>query len=291
MRLYRAILATLTLAAPPALADTSRTIAAVNAPLAYIASVLGGAQVDVIYPLPPDVDPAYWSPSPEEVQAYQQADLILLNGAGYAGWVESALLPRARLVDTTAAVQALLIPAETETVAHKHGPEGEHAHDGAYAFTTWLDPQIAEAQIAAAAGAISARWPDMAPQIEQRTADLRAEIAAMDAALSRFFSKVSERQIFASHPIYQYLDYAYPGDITALHWEPDTDPGEQEWSAFELAIDADRHPIMLWEDFATAGTQQRLEGLGVEIIVLNPMANAETWDGLFLRLADQVAGK
>ena len=59
--------------------------------------------IEVVFPAPADVDPAYWSPGGEIVADYQQADLILLNGAGYAGWVSRASLPRAAKVDTGAA--------------------------------------------------------------------------------------------------------------------------------------------------------------------------------------------
>jgi zinc transport system substrate-binding protein len=71
------------------------SIATVNAPLAYFARVLGDPEIEVIYAIPEDVDPAYWSPTPDEVLMYRQADLILMNGAGYAAWVKTEVLPRA----------------------------------------------------------------------------------------------------------------------------------------------------------------------------------------------------
>ena len=62
----------------------------VNEPLRTFAERIGGASVRVVFPAPPGVDPAFWSPDPETVAAYQQADVILLNGAGYARWVARA---------------------------------------------------------------------------------------------------------------------------------------------------------------------------------------------------------
>ena len=62
----------------------------VNYPLAYFAERILAGTGAVSFPAPSDVDPAYWSPSPDVIAAYQEADLILLNGAGYAGWVASA---------------------------------------------------------------------------------------------------------------------------------------------------------------------------------------------------------
>jgi zinc transport system substrate-binding protein len=84
----------------------------VNYPLAYFAERILGDAGRVSFPAPADIDPAYWSPEPAVISEYQQADLIILNGAGYAGWVANATLPSSRLVDTTAAVSDRLIPIE-----------------------------------------------------------------------------------------------------------------------------------------------------------------------------------
>ena len=48
-------------------------------------------------PIPQDVDPAFWNPDVQAILAYQQADLILLNGAGYAKWVPQTTLSRSRI--------------------------------------------------------------------------------------------------------------------------------------------------------------------------------------------------
>ena len=113
----------------------------VNYPLQYFAERIGGDRVEVHFPAPADVDPAFWSPDAETIAAYQQADVILLNGAGYADWVTRAALPDSVLVDTSAAFADRLVPVE-KAVTHSHGPEGEHVH-GEVAFTTWLDPTLA----------------------------------------------------------------------------------------------------------------------------------------------------
>ena len=127
----------------PVAEETTDTLViyTVNYPLAYFAETIGGDLVEVVFPAPADQDPAYWSPDADTIAAYQAADLILLNGAGYAKWVDRATLPSSRLVDTGAAFADRLIEMESVTT-HSHGPEGEHEHGG-WAFTTWLDPMLA----------------------------------------------------------------------------------------------------------------------------------------------------
>jgi len=269
-------------------ARDTRTVAAVNAPLAHMAQMLGGDAVEVVFPVPPDVDPAYWNPQPDDILRFQQSDLILLNGAGYAGWIENQVLPRARLVDTTAAIRDRFVPSGAAEAVHKHGPEGEHSHGGGVAITTWLDPDIATAQVDAVAEAMAARWPELAEEIAARKNALHDDIKEMDAALRSFFEDLSERQVLASHPVYQYLDRAYLGHMVSLHWEPDQAPPQSEWTALEAQLDTSASPLMIWEDAPLPETAQRLQDLGVEIVVLRPMGNADFTAPLFTALADQV---
>ncbi|MEJ2085889.1 MAG: zinc ABC transporter substrate-binding protein, partial [Acidobacteriota bacterium] len=62
----------------------------VNYPLQYFAQRIGGDLVEAAFPAPEGDDPAYWKPTPEQILAYQNADLILLNGADYAKWLTLA---------------------------------------------------------------------------------------------------------------------------------------------------------------------------------------------------------
>ena len=126
----------------------------VNYPLKYFAERIGGDHVKVEFPVSADVDPAYWNPDLADISAYQKADLILLNGAGYAKWMAKVSLPRSKIVDTSRQFKDRYITTK-EVMTHSHGAAGEHAHED-LAFTTWLDFELAARQAKAIAEAI---WP------------------------------------------------------------------------------------------------------------------------------------
>ena len=109
---------------PASRADAPITVYTVNYPLQYFAERIAGKHADVVFPAPDGVDPAFWTPDSETVNRYQQADLILLNGAGYAGWTQHASLPRLKQVDTSAAFSAAYI-RQAGGAAHSHGPGTE----------------------------------------------------------------------------------------------------------------------------------------------------------------------
>lgn len=155
MRMHRLALALGLLAVPAAAQDTPR-IAVVNYPLAYFAERLGGEGVEVLFPVPDGTDPAFWRPGIADIAAIQGADLIALNGAGFAQWTTKASLPRSRLVDTSAEFSDAYI--KTETVTHSHGDDGEHSHTGTATYI-WLDFELAASQAEALSAAMARRVP------------------------------------------------------------------------------------------------------------------------------------
>lgn len=246
------------------------SVYAVNEPLRSFGQRIGGDVVEVTFPAPRDVDPAFWSPTAEEVAAYQGADLVLLQGAGYAKWVGRASLRADRLVDTSAGFADRLLP-RAERVRHVHGPEGEHAHGGA-AVGIWLDPTLAVLQARAVADALSSARPEHATGFEQRFESLAAELVALDERLSAITATWGARPLLFSHPVYPYFERRYGLDARSLTWEPDELPGERDWRALESLLAEHAAPFLLWEAEPDAETARRLEGLGVRSVVFDPCA-------------------
>ena len=247
------------------------TVATVNYPLAYFAERILGDAGDVSFPAPPDVDPAYWTPEPEVISKYQQADLIILNGAGYADWVANASLPQTRLVDTTAAVSDQLIEIEN-AVTHTHGPTGDHSH-GDTAFTTWLDLDIAIAQAQAMTEAMILARPDLEGGLRQGFAELETVLVAMNDQLKEATASLGDQPVLFSHPVYQYFERRYGLNGYSVHWEPDTLPDEAQWRQLQSVLRQHPAKLMIWEGDPLDETQRRLSELGIESVVFSPGGN------------------
>ena len=132
-------------------------VAVVNYPLAYFAERIGGDKINVVYPAPTDEDPAFWMPDTAALKMYQDADLILLNGATYAKWVDKVSLPMSKMVNTSEAF-ADKYRIIKSAVKHSHGPGGEHSHSGTD-FNTWVDPKHAIEQAHAVTSALTHLLP------------------------------------------------------------------------------------------------------------------------------------
>ncbi|TDJ43576.1 MAG: zinc ABC transporter substrate-binding protein [Gammaproteobacteria bacterium] len=245
----------------------------VNYPLAYMAERIGGEHASVIFPAPGDVDPAFWQPEPEDILAYQRADLILLNGAGYANWLARASLPTAGMVDTSVAYSDRLIGVSAN-VRHKHGPEGDHSH-GDVAFTTWLDPDLAAMQAQAIHQAMAQARPELAAEYNEAYDSLISDLEAWDKAAAEAFAQLTQVQLIFSHPVYQYLQRKYRLTGQTLMWEPDEPISLADIGALADAADtgAPGRRLVIWEAEPLAANRDALQALGYESVVFNPLAN------------------
>jgi zinc transport system substrate-binding protein len=257
---------------PAAAADEAKlSVYTVNYPLQYMAQRIGGDFVQVEFPAPSDVDPAYWSPDAETIAGYQGADLILLNGAHYAGWVDRTTLPASKLVTTSQAFEDRYIDLEG-VVTHSHGPEGEHAH-GDLAFTTWLDPALALEQAQAIQQAFAAALPDHETAFQQGFTSLERDVLSLDNELAALFAADPERPILASHPVYQYFTRRYNLNLQSVHFEPDEFPDEASWRALGMLLRDHPADIMLWEAEPLDEIAARLREMGIVTVVFDPCAN------------------
>ncbi len=252
-------------------------IAAVNYPVAFFAEKIGGALVKVELPIPAGVDPAYWTPDEAALQLYQEADIILANGAGYAKWMEKASLPESKIIYTADRLNDRYLTVN-ETTTHSHGSEGEHEHMG-FAFTTWLDFEIATAQAKAVYEALLGTMPQHKEELNVRFKQLKIELESFDRKLIEYSKSIRGKAFVASHPVYQYFGQRYHLEIYNLHWEPDKIPSQHEWENLISILKEHQTGTMLWEAEPLPKIRQELEKINLNLVVFDPCSNKpETGD-------------
>lgn len=242
----------------------------VNYPLQYFAARIGGDAVEALCPIPEGVDPSQWWPGSEAVARFQEADLILLNGADYAKWIKRVTLPENRMINTSRLVADRYLPQEG-AVTHTHGPEGDHAH-GALAFTTWLDPTLALEQARAVLEALVQARPESGDRFRASFAELEAELGELDLRLAIAARTLGNRPILFSHPVYQYLEQRYELNGLSLHWEPDDPPSEARLDELREILETHRARVLFWEDEPLKEMRSELAFLGIRSAVYAPAA-------------------
>lgn len=243
-------------------------VAVVNYPLFFFAQTIAQENIKIVFPIPNDADPAYWNPSAEQIADFQNADIILANGAGYAQWIEKVSLPTSKITNTTYQVQEKYQPESEDQ--HTHGPEGEHTHTK-YAFTTWLDLSIAQSQAEVVYQALVKAIPEKEQEMSERYLSLRDQLDLLHNDLNDALNR--KEQYYGSHPVYQYLASGYGIEIISVHWEPGEDLTTEQWLEFEELTKSNNANIMLWEGEPMPETKHRLEELGIKSIVFATCSN------------------
>lgn len=235
-------------------------------PLAYFAKRIAGPHADISCPLPKEADAAYWEPAPEVLAQFQQADLILVNGANFERWVATATLPESKLVACADALKKDWIEIKNATT-HSHGPGGAHTHAGINGHT-WTDPQSAVAQANAIRDALIAR--DGAHKADF-TVNAKALENDLLALASQFKAIPLKGTLFASHPSYDYLARSMGWDLVGFTLEPDEAPTQaQEEQLKKAAADHPSVRLMLWEDEPREASKKLMDELRLTPVVFDP---------------------
>ena len=191
------------------------------------------AHIESIIPAGADVHT--FEPSPSDVEKIQSADLIIANGLGLDGWIQS-------LIDAAGT-------GEADTLLLGEGLDQESGWvylsnaetPGTFDPHIWLDPKGAVLYVQRIADHVSRNAPDLAQRIAAASADGITRINAIDADLAVDFAAIDpdQRKIVTMHDAFGYFARAYEIEIVGVAVaSPGQDPSAQEIRALIDAIRA-----------------------------------------------------
>jgi zinc transport system substrate-binding protein len=185
--------------------DDKVKIVATFYPLTFFARKIGGELVFVDQLIPDNTEVHEWQPSPSDILAVEQADLILFNGASLDHWFEEDLLSIIDIsdkvvVETTEDISLLGIENEDEH---------EHNHDGEFDPHTWLSPYIAKLQAQNIYEALMQVDPDQTEYYTENWVVLKAKFEELDNNFLAELSNKVREEIFVTHSAYGYVADRY----------------------------------------------------------------------------------
>lgn len=147
--------------------DAAVRLVATTTVVADFARAVGGDRVQVTQVLKPGVDPHDYEPSPADLEALSEADLVVENGVGLEAW----------LGDTVAAAgYAGPVVDTSKGLTIREGPGGESDPH------VWHDPRNAQAMVATIAAALAEQDPGGKATYAANARAYRAKLAALDRA-------------------------------------------------------------------------------------------------------------
>jgi len=166
-------------------------------------------------------DPHDFEPRPSDIAAFTDADVVLVNGAGYDAWASDA-------VDTLDTRPAVL------TVADIAGaPEG-NPH-------LWYDPDVVDMVATSLTAELAQRSPDAADYFAERARASTADLAPYLAAVAAVRDAAGGRSYAATEPVFDDMAAAVGlADRTPRGYRQavsnDSDPSPGEIAAFDSEL-------------------------------------------------------
>jgi zinc transport system substrate-binding protein len=160
------------------------TIVASFYPLYEFASHIAGNKAQVSSLVPAGIDPHDWEPSPRDVVTAHDADMLVINGAGFDNWAAS--IGAKKIVDTS------------------EGMEFDHANPH-----VWLDPILAKHQVEKIRDALVSTDPDNANYYIQNAANFAAKLDSLDSSIRSGLANCERSEFIAFHNAFAHFARRY----------------------------------------------------------------------------------
>jgi zinc/manganese transport system substrate-binding protein len=190
-RLVLALPLTTLIAAPALALDVPLQVVTSFSLLADMVAQVGGPAVQVHALVGPDADAHAFTPAPADAQRLAKAELIVVNGLGFEGWID-------RLVKASGSKAPVLVASQGVALRQTGRLTDPHA---------WQSLVAAQRYVENIRAALAAARPAQAAAINGRAKAYSAQLAALDRRMRALMASLPpvQRRIVTSHDAFGYL--------------------------------------------------------------------------------------
>jgi len=252
--------------------------------LADLARVVAGEDASVAALVGPDADVHVFEPTPADARRVRDADLLVVNGLHFEGWLD-------RLLEA-AQYRGRLVVASDGIVPRRRGNAIDpHA---------WQDLRNTRRYVENLRAALSLAAPLKAADFARRAAAYEVALGELDARVRARLSAIppTARRVITTHDAFGYLGAAYGIEFLALQgWSTDAEPNASDVARLiELARQARVRAIFV-ENISDPRLAQRISAeAGVPVAATlysdalsRPGTEADTFLRMFEHNADALA--
>lgn len=227
-------------------------------PLAEFAKQVGGDKVVVKNITPAGAEPHDFDPSPQDIVALQNSQVLIYNGAGLEPWVDRVLpdIAQRGVVVVKASNDSMLLP----------GNPGYDPH-------FWLDPALASQEVAIIAEGLIKADPGTTATYQANAAAYQAQLRQLDQEFSRGLSQCQRQDIVTSHAAFAYLARHYHLHMIPIAGvSPDEEPAPQRLA--QIAQVASEHDVkyIFFETLVSPRLSQTIaKEVGAQTLAFNPL--------------------
>jgi zinc/manganese transport system substrate-binding protein len=157
-----------------------------------------------------DGDTHVYQPTPNDAKALKEADVIIINGLGFEGWMGRLIKASDTQAPVITASQGI---AKTLTMAEKEeeGHHDHHHHHGSTDPHAWQSLTNGRVYVKNIAAALQKADPANSKDYAERASKLDAELAALDTWVEKEIASVpaEKRRVITTHDAFGYFADAY----------------------------------------------------------------------------------
>lgn len=234
-------------------------------PVYIFAKNVAGEKAEVALLIPPGTDVHEFSLRPLDLKTLNEADLVLISGAGLEGFILERLSRDGRVVDTSKGIDLIRIGGFTDP-------------------HVWLDPLNAVRQVENIRDALSALDPENRPYYVRNAESYIGRLKALDGEIREGLGGLQSRYLITYHEAFNYFARRYdmiPFSLTG----PDAEqplPGRMK-RVYDIVRDKAVRAVFSEKQFPQESLERLKRDLGVSICTLDTLETGRPDTGYYER--------
>ncbi|TBL70114.1 zinc ABC transporter substrate-binding protein [Paenibacillus thalictri] len=248
-------------------------------PMVEFSKQVAGDRAEVIGLIPAGAEPHDWEPSAKDMVQLKEADVFVYNGI-VEGWAEKALQSAAN--DKRLAVEAskgldLIEGSEDEDEDEDHDHKADHNHEAGHDHAldphVWLDPALAQKEVAAIQAAFEKADPAGKDEYKKNAEAYIAKLKDLDAAFKKDLSGVKHKEFVTQHAAFGYLAKNYGlTQVPIAGLSPEQEPSPDKMAGIVKFAKEKQVKTIFFETLVDPKIAQTIaKEIGAKTAVLNPL--------------------
>lgn len=237
-------------------------------PMYEFSRQVGGDHADVVALIPAGAEPHDWEPSAKDMKKVKEADIFVYNGI-VEGWAEKAL-------ESAANAKRIAVEASKGLDLMEGLPEEEddkHADEHVLDPHVWLDPVLAQKEVAAIQAAFEQADPANKDDYRHNAEAYIAKLKDLDGAFKSGLKDVKRKEFVTQHAAFGYLAKEYGlTQIPIAGLSPEQEPAPDKMA--DIVKFAKEHQVktIFFETLVDPKVAKTVaKELGAKTEVLNPI--------------------
>ena len=208
---------------------------------------------------------------PADMRALEEADVLVINGAGMESFMDKILKQYPDLPVITASEGIEMLCADHE---HEHEDGHEHADVNAH---VWLDPQLAARQVENIGTALALLDAPNAQAYADNTAAYAQRIRELGEEMKTALAGLENRKMITFHEAFPYFAQAFELEIVGvIEREPGEDPGTRELAeTCDLVKEQGVKALFAEPQYPNRAAETIARETGATVYTLDPIVTGE----------------